>query len=115
MRSAAERRSPPKRSGPYAPGRPRRSAAPTGKCHQQRRAPGAPAGPNWLVLPPECLSLPASAAIAHNARPMKKLFIKTYGCQMNVYDSARIADLLAPLGYAEADTPDAADMVVLNT
>ncbi len=31
---------------------------------------------------------------------MKKLFIKTYGCQMNVYDSARMADLLAPLGYA---------------
>ena len=31
---------------------------------------------------------------------MKKLFIKTYGCQMNAYDSARMADLLAPLGYA---------------
>jgi tRNA-2-methylthio-N6-dimethylallyladenosine synthase len=46
---------------------------------------------------------------------MKKLFIKTYGCQMNVYDSARIADLLAPLGYAAADTPADADMVVLNT
>ena len=30
----------------------------------------------------------------------KKLFIKTYGCQMNVYDSARMADVLAPLGYA---------------
>jgi tRNA-2-methylthio-N6-dimethylallyladenosine synthase len=29
---------------------------------------------------------------------MKKLFIKTYGCQMNVYDSARMAELLAPLG-----------------
>ncbi|MGN6150327.1 MAG: tRNA (N6-isopentenyl adenosine(37)-C2)-methylthiotransferase MiaB [Rhizomicrobium sp.] len=46
---------------------------------------------------------------------MKKLFIKTYGCQMNVYDSARMADLLAPLGYAPADAPDGADMVVLNT
>ncbi|MBS0277095.1 MAG: tRNA (N6-isopentenyl adenosine(37)-C2)-methylthiotransferase MiaB [Proteobacteria bacterium] len=46
---------------------------------------------------------------------MKKLFIKTYGCQMNVYDSARMADLLAPLGYAPADVPDAADMVILNT
>jgi tRNA-2-methylthio-N6-dimethylallyladenosine synthase len=46
---------------------------------------------------------------------MKKLFIKTYGCQMNVYDSARMADLLAPLGYAPADAPDAADMVILNT
>ena len=45
----------------------------------------------------------------------KKLFIKTYGCQMNVYDSARMADLLAPLGYAPADAPDGADMVILNT
>ena len=34
----------------------------------------------------------------------KRLFIKTYGCQMNVYDSARMADLLAPLGYAPAAT-----------
>ena len=32
----------------------------------------------------------------------KRLFIKTYGCQMNVYDSARMAELLAPLGYAPA-------------
>ena len=45
----------------------------------------------------------------------KKLFIKTYGCQMNVYDSARMADVLRPLGYAPADTADGADMVVLNT
>jgi tRNA-2-methylthio-N6-dimethylallyladenosine synthase len=46
---------------------------------------------------------------------MKKLFIKTYGCQMNVYDSARMADLLAPLGYVPSDVPDGADMVILNT
>jgi tRNA-2-methylthio-N6-dimethylallyladenosine synthase len=46
---------------------------------------------------------------------MKKLFIKTYGCQMNVYDSARMVDLLAPLGYAVCDAPDEADMVILNT
>ncbi|MBM3522684.1 MAG: tRNA (N6-isopentenyl adenosine(37)-C2)-methylthiotransferase MiaB [Alphaproteobacteria bacterium] len=45
----------------------------------------------------------------------KRLFIKTYGCQMNVYDSARMADVLAPLGYAAADTPDDADLVILNT
>ncbi len=45
----------------------------------------------------------------------KKLFIKTYGCQMNVYDSARMADALAPLGYGATETPDAADMVILNT
>jgi tRNA-2-methylthio-N6-dimethylallyladenosine synthase len=46
---------------------------------------------------------------------MKKLFIKTYGCQMNVYDSARMADLLAPIGYAGTDAPEDADMVILNT
>jgi len=46
---------------------------------------------------------------------MKKLFVKTYGCQMNAYDSAKMADLLAPLGYARTDVPDGADMVILNT
>ena len=45
----------------------------------------------------------------------KKLFIKTYGCQMNVYDSARMADVLAPLGYGMVEVPDDADMVILNT
>jgi len=45
----------------------------------------------------------------------KKLFIKTYGCQMNVYDSGRMADVLAPLGYAPTDQPEGADMVILNT
>jgi len=45
----------------------------------------------------------------------KKLFIKTYGCQMNVYDSGRMADVLAPLGYAATESPDGADMVILNT
>jgi tRNA-2-methylthio-N6-dimethylallyladenosine synthase len=47
--------------------------------------------------------------------PAKRLFIKTYGCQMNVYDSARMADVLAPLGYAPASSPADADMVILNT
>jgi tRNA-2-methylthio-N6-dimethylallyladenosine synthase len=46
---------------------------------------------------------------------MKKLFVKTYGCQMNAYDSAKMADLLAPLGYARTDAPEGADMVILNT
>lgn len=45
----------------------------------------------------------------------KKLFIKTYGCQMNVYDSARMTDVLAPLGYAPVSRPEGADMVILNT
>jgi tRNA-2-methylthio-N6-dimethylallyladenosine synthase len=46
---------------------------------------------------------------------MKKLFIKTYGCQMNVYDSGRMADLLAPLGYGVSAAAEDADMVILNT
>jgi len=45
----------------------------------------------------------------------KRLFIKTYGCQMNVYDSERMADVLRPLGYAPTDTPEGADFVILNT
>jgi len=45
----------------------------------------------------------------------KRLFIKTYGCQMNVYDSARMAELLAPLGYEAAAGPEGADLVILNT
>jgi tRNA-2-methylthio-N6-dimethylallyladenosine synthase len=45
----------------------------------------------------------------------KNVFIKTYGCQMNVYDSARMADVLAPLGYGACASPDDADMVILNT
>ncbi len=45
----------------------------------------------------------------------KKVFIKTYGCQMNVYDSERMADVLAPIGYAPVDAPDHADLVILNT
>jgi len=47
--------------------------------------------------------------------PAKRLYIKTYGCQMNVYDSERMADVLAPLGYGMTDDPAGADLVVLNT
>ncbi|HAJ04260.1 MAG TPA: tRNA (N6-isopentenyl adenosine(37)-C2)-methylthiotransferase MiaB, partial [Brevundimonas sp.] len=45
----------------------------------------------------------------------KRLFIKTYGCQMNVYDSERMADVLRPLGYAPTETVEDADFVILNT
>jgi tRNA-2-methylthio-N6-dimethylallyladenosine synthase len=51
---------------------------------------------------------------ASELRP-KKLFIKTYGCQMNVYDSDRMADALAPHGYEPTPDMDDADLVVLNT
>ncbi len=47
---------------------------------------------------------------------MKKcVFIATYGCQMNVYDSARMAELLLPLGFDPTPSADAADLVILNT
>src|SRR5215210_5079761 len=45
----------------------------------------------------------------------RKLYVKTYGCQMNVYDSHRMADTLAPEGFVETATPDDADVIVLNT
>ncbi|GLQ58123.1 tRNA (N6-isopentenyl adenosine(37)-C2)-methylthiotransferase MiaB [Devosia nitrariae] len=45
----------------------------------------------------------------------KKLFIKTYGCQMNVYDSDRMADALAPHGYETTAEIGEADLVLLNT
>jgi len=45
----------------------------------------------------------------------KRLFIKTWGCQMNVYDSDRMADVLAPLGFRPVEDAEDADMVVLNT
>lgn len=50
-----------------------------------------------------------------NQNSQKKLYIKTWGCQMNVYDSRRMADILSPLGYSQSDDPDDADMVILNT
>jgi len=49
------------------------------------------------------------------AQKDKKLFIKTWGCQMNVYDSNRMADILSPFGYKTVDSPVDADMVILNT
>jgi tRNA-2-methylthio-N6-dimethylallyladenosine synthase len=46
---------------------------------------------------------------------VKKVFIKSYGCQMNVYDAERMADVLAPGGFAETAAMEEADVVILNT
>ena len=46
---------------------------------------------------------------------VKKLFVKTYGCQMNVYDSERMAEALGAKGYVTTDVVEEADMVLLNT
>ncbi len=45
----------------------------------------------------------------------RKLFIKTYGCQMNVYDSERMAEAMGGQGYVATDRADDADMILLNT
>src|SRR5690606_20812007 len=73
-------------------------------------------------------TLPAGGATARRAaaappfsfgqvrRVMSKtLYIKTYGCQMNVYDSERMAAAMAASDYTEVDTPEDADLVILNT
>jgi tRNA-2-methylthio-N6-dimethylallyladenosine synthase len=54
-------------------------------------------------------------AVPDTKTPPKKLYVKTYGCQMNVYDSERMTETLAGQGYQAVDTPDAADLVLLNT
>jgi tRNA-2-methylthio-N6-dimethylallyladenosine synthase len=48
------------------------------------------------------------------SRP-RKVHVKSFGCQMNVYDSHRMADTLAPAGYSETAAPEGADLVILNT
>src|SRR5262245_39630090 len=45
----------------------------------------------------------------------RKLYVKSFGCQMNVYDSHRMADTLAPEGFSETARPEDADLVILNT
>ncbi|MEM7618724.1 MAG: tRNA (N6-isopentenyl adenosine(37)-C2)-methylthiotransferase MiaB, partial [Pseudomonadota bacterium] len=58
-------------------------------------------------------------ALKENTQPnnngQKKLYIKTWGCQMNVYDSSRMADILRPFGYHVVEQPEGADMIILNT
>jgi tRNA-2-methylthio-N6-dimethylallyladenosine synthase len=45
----------------------------------------------------------------------RKLYVKSFGCQMNVYDSHRMADVMAPVGFSETAQPDDADLIILNT
>jgi tRNA-2-methylthio-N6-dimethylallyladenosine synthase len=50
-----------------------------------------------------------------DSSPQKKVYIKTYGCLMNVYDSGRIGDIVKSLSYEITDNPAYADMAILNT
>lgn len=64
---------------------------------------------NTLEAPEDKPLLPPNAQVA------RKVFLKTYGCQMNVYDSQRMGDALAADGYAVTETIEDADLVLLNT
>lgn len=71
----------------------------------------------WMTEPQGLASSEAVAAKrdAESSGPPLRVFIKTYGCQMNVYDSERIAELLRGVGYAPTSEVEEADLVVLNT
>ena len=69
-----------------------------------------------LISNPDAEKTTANAATESQvAKPARKVFIKSFGCQMNVYDAARMADALAPEGFDETPTVEDADLVILNT
>src|SRR3982075_1275175 len=57
---------------------------------------------------------PFSAHYPGSMKPPRKLHIKSYGCQMNVYDAQRMVDTLAPEGFVETASAEDADLVILN-
>lgn len=57
----------------------------------------------------------AASSMTDATSTHKKLFVRTYGCQMNVYDSERMTDVLVPLGYRMTASPHNADMIIINT
>ena len=60
--------------------------------------------------------LPCSNFLAKDPDFMdKKVYLETFGCQMNVVDSERIISLLAQIGYRQVDSAEEADLVLLNT
>ena len=61
------------------------------------------------------VSVAEAADQAKSAAPSRKVFVKTYGCQMNVYDSERMSDALTRDGYTATDSPEDADLVLINT
>jgi tRNA-2-methylthio-N6-dimethylallyladenosine synthase len=63
----------------------------------------------------ETIGLPNPETAARDGANSRKVFIKTYGCQMNVYDSVRMTDALAKDGYVATEDMEEADLVLLNT
>jgi tRNA-2-methylthio-N6-dimethylallyladenosine synthase len=56
-----------------------------------------------------------SRGLTEKVPERKKVFIKTFGCQMNVYDSGKMQALLGKDGYESVDSPEEADLVLVNT
>jgi tRNA-2-methylthio-N6-dimethylallyladenosine synthase len=61
---------------------------------------------------PEYASLVTAGS---DATPGKRVYVKSYGCQMNVYDATRMLDVAEASGYSEASTPEDASVIILNT
>ena len=68
-----------------------------------------------MAMTQETLSLDATPITLRDGANSRKVFIKTYGCQMNVYDSVRMTDALAKDGYVATEDMGEADLVLLNT
>ena len=92
-----------------------------GRPRDGRAGTAAGPSPSRRVSAPHLASTAPDDAKGNPAHPGRQMrmtegvFIKTYGCQMNVYDSGRMADLLAPLGYPTPMPLEDADLVILNT
>ena len=74
----------------------------------------------WVVamraLTLRCILRAVQKTFSHRKQArMKKLYLETYGCQMNVHDSEKATFALAQVGYEQTDTPDDADLIMLNT
>jgi tRNA-2-methylthio-N6-dimethylallyladenosine synthase len=77
-----------------------------------RRTDGSP---QMALRPEPGETAPKQASSAANVSVKSKVLVKSYGCQMNVYDATRMIDLLATEGYTETAQEEEADLVVLNT
>ncbi|MEM5581632.1 tRNA (N6-isopentenyl adenosine(37)-C2)-methylthiotransferase MiaB [Roseibium sp. AS2] len=72
--------------------------------------------PSAVPAGPSSSGKPSGDTLSSGAKGnLRKVFVRTYGCQMNVYDSERMNDVLAPEGYQATDVMEDADLVILNT
>ncbi len=89
----------------------------SGQCALKQGAGGGifPSGIDLIQTRAQMNTDIANAAPAADGSNTRKVYVKTYGCQMNVYDSERMADALSKDGYQTTDNPQDADLLLLNT